>query len=93
MKNNKQSEKKDKNIIIKSLLNIAVLLIFTYVIMAFVSHFSVYNTSETYKISDSFDALFLKTDVPAQFFIYFGAFVIITLIIELIINMFSKKKA
>lgn len=93
MKNNKQSEEKDENIIIKSLLNIAVLIIFTYIVMVFISHFSVYNTSETYKITDSFSALFLKTDVPAQFFLYFGAFVVTTVIIELLINLILKKKS
>ncbi len=59
--------------------------------MVFISHFSVYNSTENYHLTDSFRAMILKTDVPAQFFLYFGAFIFITVAIALIINLLTKK--
>jgi Ca2+/Na+ antiporter len=73
------------------LLQIFLIFLLSYVVMVFISHFSVYNSSETYKISDSFDAMLLKTDVPSEFFLYFGAFVVITVLLSLFVNFFRKK--
>jgi Ca2+/Na+ antiporter len=84
-------EKSEKKRTAYYLLQIFLIFLLSYVVMVFISHFSVYNSSETYKISDSFDAMLLKTDVPSEFFLYFGAFVVITVLLSLFVNFFRKK--
>ncbi len=74
-----------------NILKILGLMLLAYVVMVFISHFSVYNQSETYTISDSFKAMIFKTDVPAQFLIYFGLHIFIVVLIALGINFFGKK--
>lgn len=58
--------------------------------MVFISHYSVYYSNEDYKIADSFKAMLFKTDVPAQFFVYFYLFVIATVSVALFIHFFLK---
>jgi len=86
-----KTNKKTPKEVVGNLFKILVFFILSYVIMVFISHFSVYNSLETYKIKDSFNAMLLKTDVPVQFFIYFSVFVIITVLIALLVNIFAKK--
>ncbi|MBN2893324.1 MAG: hypothetical protein JXL97_15740 [Bacteroidales bacterium] len=75
----------------KALLNIIILMIFSYITMVFISHFSVYNKTEDYKISDSFKAMLFKTDVPSEFFIYFGILVVLTVIFAITINFLTQR--
>ena len=77
---------------IKILANIAVLMIISYIVMVFISHFSVYNKEESYKIADSFKAMIFKTDVPAEYLIYFGIHIILVVSIVIIINLIVKKR-
>ena len=91
IKMNTKTNKKTLKEVVKNLFKISVFFALSYVIMVFISHFSVYNSLETYKIKDSFDAMLFKTDVPVQFFIYFSVFVIITVLIALVVNSFVKK--
>ncbi len=88
---NENKEKKSFKFIIITLLKIAFLFFFSYVIMVFISYFSVYHDSKTYTLKDSINAMLLKTDVPAEFFLYFGAFVIISVLIALFINLIFRK--
>lgn len=87
----KKNNEKSLKLIVKNLFKILVLFVLSYVTMAFISHFSVYNSLESYKIKDSFDAMLFKTDVPVQFFIYFSVFVVITVLLVLFVNVFIKK--
>jgi hypothetical protein len=76
---------------IKTLLNIALLMLVSYIIMVFISHFSVYHKTDNYQIIDSFDAMLFKTDVPAEFIVYFGVHIVLVVIIVLFINSIVKK--
>lgn len=68
-------------------------LLFTYAFMVIISHFSVYHTKTNYKFSDSLNAMFFKSDVPAEFFIYFGLILLIVLLLFLAINFFVGEKS
>ena len=76
--------------VIFNLFQIFVIGVIAYVIMVFISHFSVYNQSANYRVIDSFKAMFFKTDVPSEFFIYFYIFVIITVSVALIVHFITK---
>lgn len=76
---------------IKTLFNIALLMLASYIVMVFISHFSVYHKVDNYQISDSFQAMLLKTDVPAEFIIYFGIIIVLVVAIVLTINFFIKR--
>lgn len=76
---------------LKTLLNILFLMILAYMVMVFISHFSVYNKSESYKVIDSFKAMLFQTDVPAEYILYFGIHIFIVLAVFLTINFISKK--
>ncbi len=75
-----------------TILKIIAILAASYVIMVLISHFSVYNSSPDYRFSDSLKAIFLKTEVPAEFFLYFGAFLAIIAIVVLILGRFLRKE-
>jgi len=74
------------------LLKILFLVLATYVVIVFISHFSVNSQSTTYQISQSFDAMIFKADSPAPFFAYFIGLNIVMILIFIAINfLFSKK--
>lgn len=93
--NIKNNRKVTTGRVIFNLFQIFLIAVIAYIIMVFISHFSVYNQSPDYKIADSFKAMFFKTDVPSEFFIYFYIFVLITVLLALtvyfITKIFSKK--
>ena len=60
--------------------------------MVFISHFSVYNKQENYKVVDSFNAMIFKTDVPAEYLVYFGIHIFLVVAIVLVINSIIQKK-
>ncbi len=68
------------------------MMLIAYIVMVFISHFSVYNKTDDYKITDSFNAMLLKTEVPAEFFIYFGLFIFATVLVAVTVNFISKKR-
>ncbi len=65
----------------------------SYIIMVFISTFSVKINSGDYKFQDTFDALLLKNDSPVEFLVYFGGFIVLISLIFLIINYFAGKNA
>lgn len=66
--------------------------IFTFIFMVLISHFSVYKDDVNYKFSDSIKALFFKTEVPAEFFVYFGILIVSTLLIALLLRFLTGKR-
>ncbi|MBN2662531.1 MAG: hypothetical protein JXR68_02675 [Bacteroidales bacterium] len=65
--------------------------IFTFSFMVIISHFSVYKDKPNYKFSDSLQALLFKTDVPAEFFLYFGILIILVLFFALLLKFITGK--
>ena len=51
-----------------AVIKIIILMLVSYIIMVFISHFSVYGDVEGYSIKDSFDATLFKTDITSEFF-------------------------
>ncbi len=84
-------EKSKSGLIFVNFLKIILITFITYIIMVFISHFSVYNSSESYKIADSFSAMWFESDVPAQYFVIFGIHIIIVVILALLVNLLSLK--
>ncbi len=79
-----------KNLI--TLIKIFLLIIVTYIVIVFISHFSVNSQNENYKISQSFDAMIFKGDSPATFFAYYlGSIAVIVLIFSIINIIVSRK--
>ena len=76
---------------IKILLNIFLLILASYIVMVFISHFSVYNKSDNYQLLDSFSAMLFKTDVPAEYFIYFGIHIVLIVLLALFVNFIVNK--
>lgn len=66
--------------------------IFTFSFMVLISHFSVYKDDVNYKFSDSIKALFFKTEVPAEFFVYFGILIISVLFLALLLRFLTGKR-
>ncbi len=86
MKNNSP----DIKLIIKNVSRILIWSLFSYVAMVIISHFSVYKDAENYSFKDTISAIFLKTDVPSEFFFYFGAVLLIGLLVALCVNWIIK---
>ena len=73
---------------IKILTNILLLMLFAYVTMVFISHFSVNHELETYSYIDSFKAIYTQTPVAKEFIIGFGLIIFFVVILALLIKLF-----
>ena len=71
---------------IKVLINIILLLGFTYCAIIFISHFSVNHQVEGYSYLDSLGAIYSQTSIAKEFVIYFGLLGLAIIIVAVLIN-------